>query len=121
MRVTRLLAVSEGGGNYPVPPPMVMMEARAQAASTKIDPGEQKVQATLSMPFQKHHPHRWLPLRVCRRERHRLGVVDLNFARLFEPAVEQGKGVCRGHAGRLSLEQPWRQPIWSGSCGSGIG
>lgn len=52
MRVTRLLAVSEGGGNYPVPPPMVMMEARAQAASTKIDPGEQKVQATLSMVFE---------------------------------------------------------------------
>ena len=54
MRVVRLLSVSEGGGNYPVPPPMpVMMEARAQSgAATKIDPGEQKVQVTLSMVFE---------------------------------------------------------------------
>ncbi|MCL6729012.1 SIMPL domain-containing protein [Sphingomonas hankyongi] len=53
MRVVRLLAVSESGGNYPVPPPMpVMMEARAQSASTKIDPGEQKVQLSLAMTFE---------------------------------------------------------------------
>ena len=53
MRVVRLLSVSEGGGSYPVPPPMpVMMEARAQAASTKIDPGEQKVSVTLGMTFE---------------------------------------------------------------------
>lgn len=53
MRVVRLLSVSEGGG-YAVPPPMpVMMEARAQAGNaTKIDPGEQKVQVTLSMVFE---------------------------------------------------------------------
>lgn len=54
MRVVRLLSVSESGGGYPVPPPMpVMMEARAQAGNaTKIDPGEQKVQVTLSMVFE---------------------------------------------------------------------
>ena len=53
MRVTRLLVVSESGGSFPVPPPMpVMMEARAQAASTKIDPGEQKLTVTLGMIFE---------------------------------------------------------------------
>jgi len=53
MRVVRLLAVSESGGNYAVPPAMpVMMEARAQAASAKIDPGEQKVQLSLAMTFE---------------------------------------------------------------------
>lgn len=52
MRVTRLLSVSEGGANYPMPPMPVMMEARAQAASTKIDPGEQKVSVTLGMTFE---------------------------------------------------------------------
>src|SRR6185369_10771363 len=52
MRVVRLLSVSEGG-SYAVPPPMpVMMEARAQATSTKIDPGEQKVSVTLGMTFE---------------------------------------------------------------------
>jgi len=30
----------------------VMMEARAQAASTKIDPGEQKVQVSVGMTFE---------------------------------------------------------------------
>lgn len=53
MRVVRLLSVSESGGSYPVPPPMpVMMEARAQSASTKIDPGEQKLQVNLGMTFE---------------------------------------------------------------------
>lgn len=53
MRVARLVAVSETGGNYPVPPPMpVMMEARAQAANSKIDPGEQKLQVSLAMTFE---------------------------------------------------------------------
>jgi uncharacterized protein YggE len=52
-RVVRLISVSESGG-YAVPPPMpVMMEARAVgAADTKIVPGEQKVQVTLSMIFE---------------------------------------------------------------------
>jgi len=42
-RVVRLVSVSEGGGNYPVPPPMPMVERMsAQAADTKIVAGEQK-------------------------------------------------------------------------------
>jgi len=48
-----VVAVSESGGSYPVPPPMpVMMEARAQAASSKIDPGEQKLQVNLALTFE---------------------------------------------------------------------
>lgn len=52
-RVGRVVSISEGGGNYPVPPPMpyAAMEARAQAADTKIVPGEQKLQATVAMVF----------------------------------------------------------------------
>jgi uncharacterized protein YggE len=52
-RVARVVSVSEGGGNYPVPPPMpVMMEARmAGAADTKVVPGEQKLQVGVSMVF----------------------------------------------------------------------
>jgi len=53
MRVARTVAVSESGGNYAPPPPMpVMMEARAQSASSKIDPGEQKLQVNLAMTFE---------------------------------------------------------------------
>jgi uncharacterized protein YggE len=52
-RVVRIVAVSESGGSYPVPPPMPMaMRANAEAASTKIDPGEQKLQVTLAMTFE---------------------------------------------------------------------
>ena len=54
MRVARLLSVSEAGG-YAVPPPMPMyarVEAMAADASTKIDPGEQKVQVSVSMSFE---------------------------------------------------------------------
>jgi uncharacterized protein len=51
-RVVRLVSVSEGGGNYPVPPMPMMMEARAQSADTKIVPGEQKLQVALSMVFE---------------------------------------------------------------------
>lgn len=53
MRVVRVVAVSESGGSYPVPPPMpVMMEARGQAADSKIDPGEQKLQVTLAVTYE---------------------------------------------------------------------
>ena len=53
LRVVRVVAVSESGGSYPVPPPMpVMMQARAEAASSKIDPGEQKLQVNLAMTFE---------------------------------------------------------------------
>jgi uncharacterized protein YggE len=52
MRVARIASISESGGSHPVPPPMpVMMEARAQAADTKVMPGEQKLQVTLSIVF----------------------------------------------------------------------
>ena len=54
MRVVRLLSVSEGGG-YSVPPPMPVAYARAemaQAADSKIDPGEQKLQVSISMSFE---------------------------------------------------------------------
>ncbi len=52
-RVARVVSVSEGGGSYPVPPPMpVMMEARmAGQADTKVVPGEQKLQVSVSMVF----------------------------------------------------------------------
>jgi uncharacterized protein YggE len=52
LRVVRVVAVSESGGSYPVPPPVVMMRAEAADASTKIDPGEQKLQVTLAMTFE---------------------------------------------------------------------
>jgi uncharacterized protein YggE len=53
LRVGRVVSVSETGGSYPVPPPMpVMMEARAQAADSKVEPGEQKLQVTLAMTFE---------------------------------------------------------------------
>ena len=52
MRVVRLVSVSENGGYAappPAPPPPMMM---ARAASTKIDPGEQKLQVSLAMVFE---------------------------------------------------------------------
>ena len=53
LRVVRVVAISESGGGYTVPPPMpVMMQARAEAASSKIDPGEQKLQVNLAMTFE---------------------------------------------------------------------
>ena len=52
LRMVRLVAVSETGGHYPVPPPMAMMRAEAADASTKIDPGEQKLQVNLAMTFE---------------------------------------------------------------------
>jgi uncharacterized protein len=52
MRVVKLISVSESGG-YAVPPPrpMVMME-RSSASGTMIEPGEQKLQVTLSMSYE---------------------------------------------------------------------
>jgi uncharacterized protein YggE len=52
MRVVRVVSVSEGGGYYapPAPPPAPMMAA--ERAYTKIEPGEQKLQVTLSMVFE---------------------------------------------------------------------
>ena len=54
MRVVRLISVSEGGG-YAVPPPMPMgavMMAERGAADTKIDPGTQQLQVSVSMSFE---------------------------------------------------------------------
>ena len=53
MRVVRLLSVSESGG-HAVPPPMPMYARAemAQDASTKIDPGEQKVQVGVTLSFE---------------------------------------------------------------------
>ena len=54
MRVARVIAVSESGGYYappPPPPPAPMME-RAQFASTRIEPGEQKLQVSVAMTFE---------------------------------------------------------------------
>ena len=54
MRVARVVAVNESGGYYappPPPPPAPMME-RAQFASTRIEPGEQKLQVSVAMTFE---------------------------------------------------------------------
>ena len=53
-RVVRVVSVSESGSSYPVPPPMPMYARAeaAQAADTKIDPGEQKLQVNLAMVFE---------------------------------------------------------------------
>ena len=53
LRVARIVAVSESGG-YAVPPPMPPMVAmaRMEAQSTKIEPGEQKLQVNLAMTFE---------------------------------------------------------------------
>ena len=54
LRVVRIVAVTESGSSYPVPPPMPMMERAmvAQAADSKIDPGEQKLRVNLAMTFE---------------------------------------------------------------------
>jgi hypothetical protein len=53
LRVVRVVSVNEGGGSYPVPPP-VPMYARAEMAQAKtsIEPGEQKLQVNLTMTFE---------------------------------------------------------------------
>jgi uncharacterized protein YggE len=53
LRVVRVVSVSESGASYPAPPPMPMY-ARAEMAQAKtvIEPGEQKLQVTLSMTFE---------------------------------------------------------------------
>ena len=50
-RVGRILSISESGGNYG--PPMPMMRAQAASAdSTSIDPGEQAVAVSLAVSFE---------------------------------------------------------------------
>jgi uncharacterized protein YggE len=53
LRVARIVSISESGGYAPPPmPPMVMMAERSQAADSKIDPGEQKLQVNVAMTFE---------------------------------------------------------------------
>ena len=55
MRVVRLLSVTEGGG-FNTPQPIVMMRAErggaTGAADSKIDPGEQQLQVSVSLSFE---------------------------------------------------------------------
>ena len=54
LRVVRVVAINESGGYYappPAPPPAPMM-ARAEMASTRIEPGEQKLQVNVGMTFE---------------------------------------------------------------------
>ena len=50
-RVGRILSISEAGGFHAPPQPMMQAMAR-DAASTKIDPGEQAVSVSLSVSFE---------------------------------------------------------------------
>jgi len=53
MRVRRILSVSEAGGMMAPPMPMMRLEAaRAQDASTQIDPGEQTLSVSLTVSFE---------------------------------------------------------------------
>ena len=55
MRVTRLIAVSEGGSNSPRPPyPMAVMAQAERSSDAKIgiDPGSQDLEVTLAMSFE---------------------------------------------------------------------
>src|SRR5438270_9824788 len=52
MRVARIVAVSESGGYSPPPPMPMMMAARGERDQTAIDPGEQKLQVSVSMTFE---------------------------------------------------------------------
>ncbi|MFL6844201.1 MAG: SIMPL domain-containing protein [Allosphingosinicella sp.] len=51
MRVGKILSISEAGGNYAQPLPMMRMRAEA-AQATSIDPGEQSVSVSLAVSFE---------------------------------------------------------------------
>lgn len=52
-RVARVISISESGVHAPPPPPMLYaMAVSAERADTKIMPGEQKLEVTLSMVFE---------------------------------------------------------------------
>lgn len=50
-RVARVVSVSESGGGYPQPPMPMAERSMAAQADSKIVPGEQKLQVTVSMVF----------------------------------------------------------------------
>ena len=53
LRVVRLISVSEGGGHYSPPMPMVgFARAEAADAATKIEAGTQQLQVSVSMSFE---------------------------------------------------------------------
>lgn len=52
LRVVRVVSVSESGGYSPPPMPPMVMAARAERDQTVIDPGEQKLQVSVSMTFE---------------------------------------------------------------------
>lgn len=53
MRVRRVLLVSESGATLPAPVPVMMMRGgAAQAADTRIEPGEQVLSVTLTVSFE---------------------------------------------------------------------
>lgn len=52
MRVRRVLLVSESGQTMPSPMPVLRMQARAEAADTRIDPGEQTLSVNLTVSFE---------------------------------------------------------------------
>lgn len=53
MHVTRVVAVSEGGGySPPVPMPMMRMAAQADAAPTPVEPGQVETTANVSVTFE---------------------------------------------------------------------
>jgi uncharacterized protein YggE len=52
-RVKRILWVSESGGSYAPPPPVPMvMNVGARVSQSRIDPGDQRVSATISASFE---------------------------------------------------------------------
>jgi len=51
-RVGRMLWISESGGGYQPPMPMMRMQAAERDASTSIEPGEQSVSVTLMVGFE---------------------------------------------------------------------
>ncbi|MGQ0661320.1 SIMPL domain-containing protein [Sphingosinicella sp.] len=52
MRVRRVLLVSESGATLPPPMPVMRMREAAQAADTRIEPGEQVLSVTLTVSFE---------------------------------------------------------------------
>ena len=53
MRVVKVVSMSESGGYAPPPPmPPMVMAARGERDQTAVDPGEQKLQVSVSMTFE---------------------------------------------------------------------